>query len=981
MADSADAANPMPEQVDAPASPTNSPEPAPAAPAAPVEAPAPLPRANVINPDGDLVSIPSYQLRGALNAGYQKASPEAVAQYAKEQKYGSVGQQVITGLEGAAEGLLGPLAPAAEVAAGVNREDISGRKEINPGEHFATQLGGLTGGALLGTGEGALLGAAGKAATEGLGLAEATSTIGKIGSAAVGQVGATSTLSKIGSAAVGQAVEGALFQAGDEVTKKILQDPEQSASTALTDIGLVGLVSGGLGGMGGAAGQLWHATAGPKLSAALKTFTDRLGGSEGAAAVAPEIDSAIVKSGLEVPGEIRASLSDDPALQNTFKTLQQSDTTKSGRKFQETYNKFRSDANNAVLDSFGKTPEEVANYSEATQGREALNTFKDEFKSKIEPINKVYNEVTEKFKDTPLQEAAFGPSGSNPYLPKPKVVDSIAEKIGQMAEEKGWNSAGTDQNGLLSQVLKRLPKADTIQDLSNLNSFIREQTAGFMNSPLWNVGSELKTIITDAQQEALGAAIGRESPELFAKYMGVKSQYAQFARLSDEMAGQLRLGKSGGPKGFLAALAEKRSPEEFLRALSPKGNAELIPLLEQNFPGTLNKIKENELLQALKPAVLRAKEGEAVSAKTLFSALDKLSPESKKLLISPETGARLEAIRTLTDKLDSLPHNFSNTARTMDKLMEHVPGSAVAVASMAVGHNPAIAAVLGMLTKTLGKDVPDATRLALLKFMGSKAPIEAGGFKSAVDFIHHTMQGQSLISRTLKNVFKAEGEILPASKMPTESDRTRLDKALKSAQKDPQKLMDVASNTGHYLPDHGTAMTAMASGAFNYLSSIKPENSPRAPLDTKQEPSIIQQAAYNRALDIAQQPLIILDKINKGTLIPQDLAHLKSLYPAMYTKLSQGLSAQLADYVDRGKSIPYKQRLSLSLFLGQPLDSTMTPEGIVAAQPKPPQAQQASADQPASGPKHSATALNKLPGMYATQGQTRAAARASGAKA
>ena len=76
-----------------------------------------------------------------------------------------------------------------------------------------------------------------------------------------------------------------------------------------------------------------------------------------------------------------------------------------------------------------------------------------------------------------------------------------------------------------------------------------------------------------------------------------------------------------------------------------------------------------------------------------------------------------------------------------------------------------------------------------------------------------------------------------------------------------------------------------------------------------------------------------------------------------------------ADHIAKGNPIDYKVRLGLSIFLAQPLDSTMNPMSIMAAQPKssapmPPQST------PKRGSK-SAPALQKLPGMYQTSSQHR----------
>jgi hypothetical protein len=68
---------------------------------------------------------------------------------------------------------------------------------------------------------------------------------------------------------------------------------------------------------------------------------------------------------------------------------------------------------------------------------------------------------------------------------------------------------------------------------------------------------------------------------------------------------------------------------------------------------------------------------------------------------------------------------------------------------------------------------------------------------------------------------------------------------------------------------------------------------------------------------------------------------------------------------ERDDLIPYKTKMGLSLFMGQPVDSSMTPQSIVAAQPVP--AQQPQGGQ--QGPKKSTDKLGKSTSSYRTASQ------------
>src|ERR1700733_15513656 len=120
---------------------------APRAPAAQQPTPSAV---NVLDPSGELISISSDQVPDTIQQGYKVAGDEDVHNYIRNQKYGTTGQQLITGAEGAAQGATFGLSTAAEVAAGVNPQDIHERAAENPVSHMVGEGAGLIGSSLTG---------------------------------------------------------------------------------------------------------------------------------------------------------------------------------------------------------------------------------------------------------------------------------------------------------------------------------------------------------------------------------------------------------------------------------------------------------------------------------------------------------------------------------------------------------------------------------------------------------------------------------------------------------------------------------------------------------------------------------------------------------------------------------------------------------------------------------------------------------------
>jgi len=252
----------------------------------------------------------------------------------------------------------------------------------------------------------------------------------------------------------------------------------------------------------------------------------------------------------------------------------------------------------------------------------------------------------------------------------------------------------------------------------------------------------------------------------------------------------------------------------------------------------------------------------------------------------------------------------------------------------------------------------------------------ASGLKAASDLGLAAVKGASALSRASKNIFKAGEEVLPSRLIPTEKDRSKLNKTLDAYQENPDKMFDIGGPTGHYLPGHASALGQLAGSSMNTLLSMKPKPSKAAPLDQKPVVSKAEQEKYDRALDIAQQPLMVLEHIKNGTLQPQDVQVFNSIYPALHQKLISKLTEDLTNHLAKDREIPYQTRMGLSLFMGQALDSTLTPQGIMAAQSANVHVNaQNAADQPQIRQKHSMNALNKLAQNDMTAAQARESKR------
>jgi hypothetical protein len=1055
--------------------------------AAPVAAPAQA-MINIMNPEGELVSIPQEMHAEALKQNYRATTPADIDAYVKKQAYGGAGQQAITGLEGAAQGAIPLVTNAVETGLGLTTpEDIAGRAEINPWTHGVGQAAGLIGSTVIpGIGLGNILEHAGQAASSAAGLGSMT-------------VGA-----KVGSAAIKGAVENALFQSNDEVERYFSNqaDPNHPVQSAVVDTLGAGLIGGALGGALGGAGQLWDATVGKKVGGVLGALRDRLGGTEGEA---PIVDSAASKLGVKLSPEAAAITSGNPETRNMGFALAQSPSG-SGIKLADTLSKDRAALANSMAETLNGTPETLkGEWSEAGAGHnvaqaliedndahtgdiikgfedrkakyasaelptsaadkadafakihadlqehldthsEALSSASDklqkwqtdneanvnalrDLKAKQQSIEASYQKLAEnditlggktvaqgspqrlkineawgKNQDAQgklldkISAAGDAPGADIPELQAkvnefkgkikensaraaaPGARESLSNKIGTAAMEQGW-MRDPDIAPHIKGVMEGLGSMKTVGDLQNEMSRIGSKASDIYKSLNGNKQTahaltSIKNIMRGEEENIVGNAIGsEEGANAYAEYVKGRSDFHNLANVQQLVEDRLRAGGSVSRYSDAVAAMAKDNSEAVWRRLNGVGDSALLKHLEVAYPKTAAAVREAHQASILAKAARAAKEvhGDSINPNTVMTEMKKLTgkyPELRDFAFPKAVQDRLGLASEALNKLKDPNYNYSNTGRLVNKTIADAAGSVAGTAAAMTGHGYIASGLIGHIAKLLSKDAPDAVRLAMLKFLGSDKPVNAAGFNATVNFMSSTMKGENAIKGAVGSLFKAGGKVIPASLIASSRDNDRLEKHLDTLQKNPSQMLQNADNNSlaSYMPGHAEAQTQAAGNVSNYLASIRPKPIQNSPLDPKYPPSPIAEAKWQNALTIANQPLTLVQKIKDGNLTSDDMKHGTAMYPALMKNLQNKITAEIAQAQDKGTTIPYRTRQSMSLFMAQPLDSTMTPNSIMAAQsanqPTPPPQQQGG---PKPGRNKTDTAkLGKSNSLYKT---------------
>jgi len=211
-------------------------------------------------------------------------------------------------------------------------------------------------------------------------------------------------------------------------------------------------------------------------------------------------------------------------------------------------------------------------------------------------------------------------------------------------------------------------------------------------------------------------------------------------------------------------------------------------------------------------------------------------------------------------------------------------------------------------------------------------PASAVGLRAAVQAVNAIARGEALTAKAAQGVFETGSNAILQNVLPDDKTLHKLDLHVQEAHMAPDMMAQVGGDLGHYLPQHQTALAAMAQNAVGYLNSQKPRAIKPGLLDREIAPSPAKESAYSRTLSIAQQPLSTLYYLKQGTLKAKDVQDLKALYPALHQQLVQKVHNAMVDHLSKENPLPFKLRSGLSRFMEQPLDSNFTPISIMAAQ-------------------------------------------------
>ena len=905
-----------------------------------------------MDPQGNPVSIQYNETSQAVKNNYRQPDEKELDALMRNAAASSTEGQLKAGVTGFLKGATLGLSPVLQVKTGISTEqELKDLAEANPGITAASEMGGLIATSVLAPEAGA---------------AAAMSRAGKAGEMLAAAAGATeaTAMGRAALTAGRMAAETALYQAGDEISKQIIYEPEKSVAQSVVDVGLSGLLGAATGagfvGAKTAVNPLWKATKESKLAQTLGAIKSRFDG----VSFIDDVEQVAAKAGIDLTPEMKSRLSQDPMLKNMAREMSERANTKASKQFQTSVEDYKQKFNTAVLDAIGKTEADLGvKTSVESLGKKSHEYLQKTMGERIKAMREKYKPVYE-------------------LLDKQAIPASEMEKMtGELAQEainKKWHIVkGMGEFQEVESAISAFKQAKTFKDFEEILS---AEMQSLYKKKMSNVADVIYSVARKYEESAQRLSLdmleqAQKLPHLKGfeaaakisadEVQAVKALHSEARAAYREIMEDIRpLSKR------LGIFRMSTNPEKFIKALSQidsklvgqrllQDRSELYSLLSERFPELAKTVKQGHL----ESLPLKKDANGLLDVKSFFKNLRNMTPEKQQFVLSKETQEKLGALGELFDRMGK-----TKEVRQLDSAMQYIPGGAAALTSLLISGNPVHAAMyfaLGQGVKKAATEIPDALRLSMLKMLASNQPISGKGFKSMFDFAASIYKGAQKQQKALSNLFEPGAAVLSSSMAPTAKSLGILERTIMSAETNPEQLFDKEDDLGYYMQDQSMHASALSGRAVTYLNSLRPKSKLLGPLDMEAPPSAMEKAKYNRALAIAEQPLIVLQSIKDGLLTPDDVKTISTIYPSLYEGLKQSIIEKIVDAKTKGLDIPYKMRTNLSLFLGQPVESSTNVTNIATNQAVMLPAQQ---KQPTPQIKSS---FSKLPNIYATPGQLR----------
>lgn len=826
-------------------------------------------------------SVLAEDLEDALSIGMRVETATERQSRQDEKKYGSLGQEVITGLEGAASGATLGLSRVVQEALNNDAASQAGRARTNPVVSVASEIGGAVL-PVIATEGGAAPASGARAATliPTVGASRAGVGVAKALGAGEGVVGRM----------VASGVEAGIQSAGMQLSEDVLEQSPSTPGKFLSSVGFGGLVGSGTAGVLGLAGK----------------FAPRIGGAappKGATASTLDAAREAIEEGAEADpttfaGKIADAVLGKDRARATKKWFGSRETRDLGRMAE-------SDANRMFID-----------------GSAGLMQMADDVQGALDQGMRVIKK----------SEINAGLAGRDPAAARQRAFELLhgVDGIRFMAEQMKLNPADFGDVKQIQQIhlqVKKIEKilgvkrtkdpvtgvftyaldpkkAPSAKEIFEVFDQVRHnfdniahlgEAASAIERPAANVAKGLRKGIKEFLEDGnmFGSAAAAQ-----AKWNGIAKE---FIDAGDEF---FETGMFGKRAGYIGGKPDFKvnpgSVEAFFKSLGEPGN----------------ELRKASFLKFLEASKRVADEfADDANLQTRLAGTYKQTAEMAKLAKAMAT------LRQVKGKVTGVEQAVQSS------IGRHLFGAALG----GVAGGP-LGAVMGAAAPLLGASVihvldraiaqRGAVIARLSKVIAKGRPVRDRVPVIATRVFNENRFSDRKYARPARS--KQEGFMRFAAEVTALKEDSKFREETVAASLEP--IVEAA-------PRLAMATLQTWETGFQYIASNMPKSpdvSPFAPPGVKIPPSdeeIDRIANITRAV---ADPLTLLEDVAAGHATPEARDAVIAVYPDLYAEMREEVAKAMDDAAG---TIPYEQRLHLAMFFSfDELEPSLAPENIIAAQ-------------------------------------------------
>ncbi len=590
----------------------------------------------------------------------------------------------------------------------------------------------------------------------------------------------------------------------------------------------------------------------------------------------------------------------------------------------------------------GITPGTVPISDPVSAGENAVSAFSKQYESEKKELAPLFKQFDQAAEGKNLNWHGVIDKLQQAFPTIGEYLTADANGVFKLSKYKSSMPFSKNAYGAIKDLVGSIEEGNlSLSGLRNVRDAMGDRiTLNAAKRDMGQIGS-LRRVLMDEMQEQVGKLAGdTEVREAFKRYAVNEQQREVMEKIM------------GGSISDKASFAKTIKPEDVLNKIF--SNTVSVSAAKDILGPEFNKVLSDYLATTKAAVTDQAKNG--FSSNKFSTFLKDKNPELAEAL--KDTPQVLKRMNSLSDYMRILPDapssNPSGTAKTLNILEKMAALSRSVRPTQAIQDLAERAAVKGTAAQQRytidevlsGKNLGAAKAAADENLMANSMLARVS--RQAENAAHLLQENAKAIFATGYSAAKKSLGLIGSKLAPAKEAKLKDKAADQSKFKDvfakineigldPDKMITHLENATASLYPHAPNISqgvhAAAVRATQFLAEKIPVMPPRGPLSQKSyDPSPTEIAQFERYYNVIEDPMLALHQVKMGTILPETTEALSVVFPKMYDQMKLAVLNEATNVLNKRGHIPFHIKQSISMFLGEAMDSSLSPESIQANQ-------------------------------------------------